>query len=226
MRWFFGLPAIAFVLSFAATEGRTQEIGPLYVASYIEVAPAFEVTAETIFKQLAEATRKESGVINFETAQRISPTSHFVIFGAWKDRPAYDAHVTAEHTKAALAALDAQLIAPIDNHLVKRITSGDLQIPPAGAVYAVTHLAVLPDKISDFSAALLTYAAATRRAAGNLRYFPAQDISRPNHFSVVEMWMDQAAEDMHEAAASSKEFRAIWAPITGPHFDRRWYKSL
>jgi quinol monooxygenase YgiN len=66
----------------------------------------------------------------------------------------------------------------------------------------------------------------TRQAAGNLRYLPAQDISRPNHFSVAEAWKDQASQYAYEAADASKEFRAFWAPMTGPHYDRRWYKVL
>jgi quinol monooxygenase YgiN len=101
-----------------------------------------------------------------------------------------------------------------------------LRAPPAGAIYGITHIAVLPERVDDFYAALLKYAKATRQAIGNLRYFPAQDVSRPNHFSIVEVWKDQASEDAYEAAGPSKEFRAFWAQITGPHYDRRWYKPL
>lgn len=197
-----------------------------YAMSYIEVVPAFEAETSRLLRQLADATRGEQGVLNFEIAQMVLPNNHFVIFGAWRNQQAYDAHLAAVYTKQGTAALAAQLLAPIDTQLGKQVVRQDLQAPPTGAIYGITHFAILPDRVDEFRAALLKYTEATRQAAGNLRYFPAQDTSRPNHFSVVEMWKDQASEDTYEAARPSKEFRASWAPITGPHYDRRWYKAL
>jgi hypothetical protein len=116
--------------------------------------------------------------------------------------------VAAAHTKAALAALDGQLIAPIDNQLGKQITGEPLQIPPAGAIYGVTHFAILPDKTSAFSMALISYTAATRRAAGNLRYFPAQDISalRPGWAWGAGSWCAMSAPmSPHPSVRSADE---------------------
>src|SRR5580704_3694552 len=84
--------------------------------------------------------------------------------------------------------------------------------PSINMLTLITHIAIVPEKIDDFYAALIKYTASTRQAVGNLRYHPARDSSRPNHFSIVEIWKDQASEDAHEAAAPSKEFRAVWAP--------------
>jgi quinol monooxygenase YgiN len=213
----------------AVTQIANAQTAPdryFYATSYVEVVPAFEAETLRVLSQLAGATRGELGVLNFEIAQMILPTNHFVTFGAWKDQQAYDAHLAAAYTKQGTAALASQLLAPIDTQLGKQIVKQDLQIPPTGAIYGITHFAILPERVDEFRAALLKYTEATRQAAGNLRYFPAQDTSRPNHFSVVEMWKDQAPKDAYEAAGPSKEFRASWAPITGPHYDRRWYKAL
>jgi quinol monooxygenase YgiN len=215
------LPAVSRIAN-----AQTEPDRYFYATSYIEVVPASEAEALHILKQLADAGRRERGVLNFEIAQMVLPTNHFVIFGAWKDQQAYDAHLAAAYTKQGGAALASQLLAPVDTQLGKQLVRQDLQAPPAGAIYGITHFAILPDRVDDFRAALLKYTEATRQAVGNLRYFPAQDTSRPNHFSVVEMWKDQASEDAYEAAGPSKEFRASWAPITGPHYDRRWYKAL
>jgi quinol monooxygenase YgiN len=76
------------------------------------VVPASEATTDKILKQLAEATRNESGVVAFEIAQHVLPTNQFVIFGAWKNQQAYDAHLTAAHTKQAIAALGPQRSTP------------------------------------------------------------------------------------------------------------------
>jgi quinol monooxygenase YgiN len=221
------LPIIVAIVLLASIRAHAQQDNTfMYATSYVEVAPAYTATASKVFAQLAEATRKETGLLGFEIAQRILPANHFVIFGAWKDRQAYDAHLAAAYTKQGTAALASQLVAPIDTLLGKPVVGQDLQAPPAGTIYGITHIAVLPERVDDFYAALLKYIEATRQANGNLRYLPAQDASRPNHFSIVEMWKDQASEDAYEAAGPSKEFRGFWAPITGPHFDRRWYKPL
>jgi len=227
MRPCFRLPLTAAIVSVASICAKAQqENTSLYATSYIEVVPASEGATDKILKQLAEATRNEPGLVAFEIAQLALPANQFVIFGGWKNQQAYDAHLTAAHTKQAIAALGPQLIAPIDTNVATQIAGQTLQAPPVGAIYGVTHIAIIPEKTDDFYAALIKYTAATRQAVGNLRFYPVRDSSRPNHFSIVEIWKDQASEDAHEAAASSKEFRAIWAPITGPHYDRRWYKAL
>jgi quinol monooxygenase YgiN len=227
MQGYFRLSIIVAIVLLASIRAHAQQGNTLmYATSYVEVAPAYTAVVSNILVQLAEATRKEAGLLGFEIAQRILPTNHFVIFGVWKDRQAYDAHLAAAYTKQGTAALASQLIPPVDTQLGKQVVGQDLQAPPAGAIYGITHIAVLPERVDDFYAALLKYVEATRLAVGNLRYFPAQDVSRPNHFSIVEVWKDQASEDAYEAAGPSKEFRAFWAPITGPHYDRRWYKPL
>ena len=223
MRTCFRIPLTVAIISVASICAQAQqENTSLYATSYIEVVPASEAATDKILKQLAEATRNEPGAVAFEIARRVLPTNQFLIFGAWKNQQAYEAHLTAAHTKQAIAALGPQLIAPIDTNLATQIVGQALQAPPVGTIYGVTHIAIVPEKIDDFYAALIKYTASTRQAVGNLRYYPARDSSRPNHFSIVEIWKDQASEDAHEAAAPSKEFRAVWAPITGPHYDRRW----
>jgi hypothetical protein len=103
------------------------------------------------------------------------PPITLLIFGAWKDRQTYDSDLAAAYTKQGTASLASQLIAPIDSQLGKQVAGQDLQAPPAGAMCGITHIAVLPEKGDDFYAALVKYTEATRRAVGNLRYFPAQD---------------------------------------------------
>jgi hypothetical protein len=68
-----------------------------------------------------------------------------VIFGAWKDRQAYGSHLAAAYTKQGTAS--SQLIAPIDSQLGKQVVGQDLQAPPAGAIYGITQIAVLPERV-------------------------------------------------------------------------------
>jgi hypothetical protein len=98
----------------------------------------------------------KQGCSIFEIAQRILPINHFVIFGAWKDGQAYGADLAAAYTKQGAAALASQLIAPIDTQVGKRVVREDLQAPPARVVYAITHIAVVPERVNDFYAARLS----------------------------------------------------------------------
>jgi quinol monooxygenase YgiN len=216
--------ALIFLTSICA---QAQQQGPVvHATSYVEVVPASVADPSGILKQLAEASRREQGVLNFEIAQQIAPTNQFVIFETWKDQQSYDAHLAAMHAKQAKAELAPLLVAPIDTRLATPLVSEALQTPPAGAIYGVSHVAVLPERIGDMNEALLKYAAATRAAAGNLRYYPIRDRSRSNHFAMIEIWSDQMSIDAYEAAVPSKQFRAILGPISGPLYDRRWYKAF
>ena len=65
-----------------------------------------------------------------------------------------------------------------------------------------------------------------RKSAGNARYDVLQQTARTNHFTVVEVWKDQAAADAHELAAHTKAYRGEVGPMLGALYDQRWYKAL
>src|SRR5262245_36138105 len=109
----------------------------MYVTSYIEVAAASASQASTALKQLADASRKEPGVLSFEVAQRISPANQFAIIEAWKDQAALDAHQAAAAAKQATTALTPLLIAPIDTRVGTHMISHGFQAAPAGAIIGV-----------------------------------------------------------------------------------------
>ena len=86
----------------------------VYVVRYIEVMPAAQEKSAGLLKQLAEASRKEAGVVRFDVLQRTAPASHFATFEVWKDQPSLDAHAAAAH-KQFLDAVQPLLIAPVDD---------------------------------------------------------------------------------------------------------------
>ena len=47
----------------------------------------------------------------------------------------------------------------------------------------------------------------SRKDPGNVRFEAMQQKARTNHFQVVELWADQKANDAHELAAHTREFR-------------------
>src|SRR4051812_21728317 len=98
MRPFLHLVFATLLAPLAATAASAQGQQPappapptdpaIYAISYVEVAPASASQAGKALKQLADASRKEAGVLTFDVARRISPTNQFVIIEAWKDQAA------------------------------------------------------------------------------------------------------------------------------------------
>jgi quinol monooxygenase YgiN len=90
----------------------------------------------------------------------------------------------------------------------------------------VTHVDVPPPKKDDCIAALKTLVADSRKEGNSVRFEVFQQGSRPNHFSVVEIWKNQAAYDAHITAAHTKKFRDQLTPMTGALYDERLYKAI
>jgi quinol monooxygenase YgiN len=96
----------------------------------------------------------------------------------------------------------------------------------AGAVYAVTHVDVIPPRKDDAVALLTQLAAASRTDTANVRFDVVQQTNRPNHFTVVEVWKDRGAFDAHGMAAPTRQFREQLGPMSGALYDERLYAVL
>ena len=196
-----------------------------YMVTYIEVTPAAKDQAATLLKQLAAASRQDAGLMRFEVLQRTAPSNQFVILEAWKDEPALNAHAAAAHAKQFREKVGPLLMAPIDDRLSVATTVSPLQ-SARGGLYVVTHVDVAPPNRDKIIVALKALADSTRKDAGNARFDVLQQKSRTNHFTVAEAWTDQRANDAHEIAAHTKDFRATLGPLTGALYDQRWYNPL
>jgi quinol monooxygenase YgiN len=69
-------------------------------------------------------------------------------------------------------------------------------------------------------------AADSRREPGAERFEIWQQNNRLNHFTVVEIWKDQAALDAHGRAAGTREFREKVGRMMGALYDDRRYRNL
>lgn len=94
-------------------------------------------------------------------------------------------------------------------------------------IYVVTHVDVVPEvPVANGIKLLQQYAADSRKENGAVRIEVYSQISRPNHFVVVEVWQSQQAFDAHEAAATTKQFRTQIQPMLGAPFDQRLHHIL
>ncbi len=90
-------------------------------------------------------------------------------------------------------------------------------------IYVVTHIDVLPNNPGG-AKLLQQYAEETRKEKGAGRIELLVQISRTNHFTLVEVWDNQADFDAHEADPHRKQFRDQLAPMLAGPFDERLHK--
>lgn len=66
----------------------------------------------------------------------------------------------------------------------------------------------------------------SRKEAGNLRFDALQQASRPNHFTLVEVWRDAKGAEAHVTAAHTRQFREGLQPLSGSLYDERFYTAV
>ncbi len=79
----------------SAASGRRA----LYVVTHVDVPPPRKDDCVAALKTLVADSRKEAGASRFEVFQQGNRPNHFSVVEIWKNQNAYDAHITAAHTK-------------------------------------------------------------------------------------------------------------------------------
>jgi quinol monooxygenase YgiN len=92
-------------------------------------------------------------------------------------------------------------------------------------IYVVTHVDTLPGN-GPAVKLLEQYAADSRKDKGAVRIELYVQISRTNHFSLVEVWENQQAFEAHEAATHTRQFRDQIQPMLGSPFDERLHQIV
>jgi quinol monooxygenase YgiN len=232
MKLFFGLVLLGSAMSMLAIQGaQAQGSGEVvaYCVSYIEVSPAAQRKTAALLKELAEASRKSQGILRFDVLQRRERTNHFAIVEAWKDKNAFEARLAAAPTKEFREKLQPLLTSGYDERPHTGLVAGPMTAGAGArgaAVYVVTHVDVIPPKKDEAIAGLQQLADPSRKDAGNLRFDVLQQISRPNHSTLVEIWKDQQSLEAHEEAAHTRKFRELLLPMSGSLYDQRLYQAL
>lgn len=114
--------------------------------------------------------------------------------------------------------------------LITWLASGlGLQAPPDAPVdptfYAVSYFETRASSATVAAGALRTYRDASRKLPGFVRIDFFEQIGRPGHFAVFEIWRDQPAFDGRDAAIQ-KTLLAALEPIRVAGYDQRPYKTL
>jgi len=196
-----------------------------YTVTYIEVGPILSKVGAAALRDYRDAGRKDDGNFGLEVLQRIDRANQFAVLGAWVDQKAFEAHAGRAHTKAMQEKIAGIAAAPIDTRQhhalsVARAKSG------RDAVFAVTHVDVIPPQKDNGVAALKQLAEGSRQHSGNLEFDVWQQTNRPNNFTVVEAWNSRGALNVHVMQKETREFRMKLAPMSGALYDERLYKVM
>jgi quinol monooxygenase YgiN len=95
---------------------------------------------------------------------------------------------------------------------------------PDATFYAVSYVEAMASAAPKAIAALKQYLAANQRREGFVRFDIFEQVGRPGHFALVEVWRDQAAFDAR--GASQKQLVDALAPVRVSDYDLRPYKTL
>jgi quinol monooxygenase YgiN len=224
------LALFGFALS-VTQHAQSQDSTLVYIVTYFETVPTDAPKAAEMARELAGASRKDSGNLRFEVLQRVGQTDHFVLLETWKSKEDHAAHTKAAHTTQFRQKLAPLLRGPYDErpHGGLAVASPAEPIKTAGTtppVYVVTHVDIIPPEKDKGIQATRELAEASRRETGNLRFEVLQQLNRPNHMTVVEVWESRQAVDAHGAAQHMKQFREKLMPMSGSLYDERLYRIL
>jgi quinol monooxygenase YgiN len=203
-------------------------VGNIYSVTYIEVMPTSKADAATVLRRYREAAQKEGGNLRCEVIQRIDQPHQFAILEIWKDQAAFEAHGKSANTTDTREKIAAIRNAPTDERVHVALSIGPIDAPAGvrGGIFVATHVDVVPPRKDDGVAALKRLGEDSRRGADNVRFEVVQQVNRPNHFTVVEIWKDAKAVEAHSMAAPTREFRDKLATMTGALYDERMYRAI
>ena len=203
-------------------------VGNVYTVTYVEVMPTSKADATNILRRYREAAQKEGGNLRSEVVQRIDQPHQFAILEIWKDQAAFEKHSKSANTAEMREKAAAIRNAPTDERVHTALSIGPVDAPGGvrGGIYVATHVDVIPPRKDDGVAALKRLGEDSRRGGDNLRFEVVQQVNRPNHFTVIEIWRDAKAVETHSMAAPTREFRDKLATMTGALYDERMYRAI
>jgi quinol monooxygenase YgiN len=215
-----GLAIIALSSSGAVAQNAT-----FFTVTYVEVGPVLAKVGAGALHTYRESGRRDQGAVSLDVYQRIDRQNQFVVLGTWADQKAFEAHVAGDSSRKLNEKLSTLLAAPADTR-----THSALAVAPAKpgkeSFVVVTHVDVVGAEKDNGANALEQLADGSRRHSGNLEFDVWRQADRPNHFTVVEVWANRGAFDVHQMQRETREFRGKLATMSGSLYDERLYKVL
>jgi quinol monooxygenase YgiN len=95
----------------------------------------------------------------------------------------------------------------------------------ADQIVAVIHVDAMPNFTAQCRAQLRRYVADARKDEGAVRVEVFEELARPNHSTLVEVWRTRKAYDDHLGLDHTRTFRTDLQPMLGSPFDERLHRK-
>jgi quinol monooxygenase YgiN len=230
MKTIYGAVFTAAMLALLGPTAKAQGPAPPQPASlavtYLEVLPSARTEAEGLFKQLAADSRKEAGNRRYEILEQNDRNTNFVIVEDWSDAKAADAHFAGAALKQFRDKFKPITTGYFDQRPSIATVGPSETKPTAGALFAVTHVDVIPPRRDAAIAMFKKLAEDARKEPGSESFEVWYQNNRTNHFTFIEVWKDRASLDAHKAKADTIDFRDKLGAIAGALYDERLYHEI
>jgi quinol monooxygenase YgiN len=208
----------------APAQAPSAAQGPLYVTTYVEVAPDDAAQASALLKTYRDAARKDSGATEIDIFQEEGHSSRFVLDEIWKDQQAFDAHDKAPELAALRDGLKPLEFRALDTRPHTAYLATPPRAPKAGDVFVIAHLDVFGPGLAPLLAAMKPLDEATVKQPGMVRYeLLQQTVPHANHFRIFEEWASEKDWVAHNKAAATHAFLDSLGTYLGTPYDQRLY---
>jgi quinol monooxygenase YgiN len=199
---------------------------PIYVVTYIEVAPRFSSEARQLILAHGVDARKAPGAVQVDALQRIDYPGHFALVEQWQSQEARQAYASTDNVTKFRAALGPLQSAGYDERIHGALSVGRPMPASADPVLIVTHVDVIPTSVDAGVGKVTGFAEQGRGAAGNRRFDVLVQASRKNHMTIVESWDSLADKNPWISTPAARSFREDLQPMSGSLYDERAYRLL
>jgi len=218
--------AMAGLLSLSQAAFAQDASQPVYIVTYIEVAPNSVADARKLILNYANETKKASGAVAAEALQRISDPNHFALIEQWQSQAAKQAFAATPSVTTFRAALNPLQSAAYDERVHAALSVGPVKPIAGDAIVVLTHVDVVPTQVEPGTAKVKGFVEEGRNAPGNLRFDDVVQANRKNHFTLIESWEKPADKNAWISTKSARTFREDLQPMSGALYDERIYKAL
>jgi quinol monooxygenase YgiN len=217
---------MAGLLSLGQSAFAQDAAQPVYIVTYMEVAPNAASEARQLVLAYANEARKASGAVQVDALARISDPGHFALIEQWQSQGAKQAFAATDPVTKFRAALNPLQSAAYDERIHSALSVSPSTPASGDPVVILTHVDVVPTQVEPGTAKVKSFVEQGRSAKGNRRFDDVVQLTRKNHFTVIESWDSLADKNAWISTKTARAFREELQPMSGALYDERAYKLV
>jgi quinol monooxygenase YgiN len=204
---------------------KSQDSEQPFMITYIEITPGHEDQVTALLSQASYYAREHAGSLRYQAFQRLGRPNHFAIFETWVDQNTMTDFRSQTDFINYIETIESVTYSPYDERPSTAIfdTSNQGQ---EGSIYAITHIDIIPTALEDGRVLISDLVSETRKESGAIDIAIMEQNNRRNHFTLIETWASEAAQQNHVSQAHAVNFRNELLSRSGSLYDERLYKLI